>query len=190
MNFFSYACLVSKQFHNWYLPSPHFVVKQAEKMELSWYKFDSFSLVSEYFDAVLVWLIQNGQDHLRWWWWWWSFAELKYRIMACLITMHIPDINPKFCIVNEILFLSSPLNSTYLFWFSRPKLRFFLSFNILSILPTNKFLFFLQSRFRFLQLFFLIYIWLNARAPKFLSSVVFWPVSSFVIAISSFMFGR
>jgi len=34
-------------------------------MELSWYKPDSFSLMSEYFDAVLVWLIQNGQDHLR-----------------------------------------------------------------------------------------------------------------------------
>ena len=44
--------------------------------------------------------------------------------MACLITMHITDINPKFCIVIEILFLSSPLTVTYLFWFSALTLSF------------------------------------------------------------------
>jgi len=66
MDFFPYACHMSKQFHPWYLSSPHFIVKQADKMELSWHKFDSFSVVSDYFDTVLVWLIQNGQDHLRW----------------------------------------------------------------------------------------------------------------------------
>jgi len=109
--------------------------------------------------------------------------------MACLITMHIPDINRKFCIVNEILFKFSidfhvfilVFSSHFEFWSLGLSYYFFCRpITYQSYLQTISYFFPPISILFSSAVFFFIYIWLYESASKFLSSVVFWPVSSFL----------
>jgi len=102
---------------------PHHILSLSRQRRWNWA--DSFNVMSECFDACwsgwfrmvkIIWDDDDDDDYdddnNN------NLLSQKYRIMACLLTMHITDINTKFCVVNEILFLSSPLIFTYLFWFS------------------------------------------------------------------------